>query len=156
MNTTTTNRKPFFYDVTLRDGNQALRHPRNLHEKEKVFGQLLKLGVQGIEVGYAGASEMDFASVEHLARIAPEDVVIASLARAVPRDIELAGQAVQAARRPRIHTFIGLSPFAMENVLRMPPAQVAQKAVDAVKLCREALGGRGDVQFSAEHFGDSM
>ena len=58
---TTARRRPFFYDVTLRDGNQALRNPWNVDEKEKVFRQLLKLGVQGIEVGYAGASEMDFA-----------------------------------------------------------------------------------------------
>jgi 2-isopropylmalate synthase len=153
---TSNGRRPFFYDVTLRDGNQALRNPWNLHEKEKVFRQLLKLGVQGIEVGYAGASPMDFASVEHLARLAPKDVVVASLARAVPRDIEMAGRAILHAPRPRIHTFIGLSPFAMENVLRMEPAKVAQKAVESVALCKSVLGGKGDVQFSAEHFGDSM
>jgi 2-isopropylmalate synthase len=149
-------RRPFFYDVTLRDGNQALRNPWDLHEKEKVFRQLLKLGVQGIEVGYAGASDMDFESVVHLARLAPKDVVVASLARAVPRDIEMAGKAIIHAHRPRIHTFIGLSPFAMENVLRMPPEKVAQKAVESVALCKAMLDGKGDVQFSAEHFGDSM
>ena len=30
-------RKPFFYDVTLRDGNQALKKPWNTKEKEAVF-----------------------------------------------------------------------------------------------------------------------
>jgi 2-isopropylmalate synthase len=149
-------RRPFFYDVTLRDGNQALRQPWNVQEKEKVFRQLLKLGVQGIEAGYAGASDLDFEAVSHLATLAPADVVFSSLARAVPRDIERAAAAVRAAPRPRIHTFIGLSPFAMENVLRMPPEKVAQKAVEAVAMCRDMLEGRGDVQFSAEHFGDSM
>jgi 2-isopropylmalate synthase len=153
---TSNGRRPFFYDVTLRDGNQALRHPWNLHEKEKVFRQLLKLGVQGIEAGYAGASDMDFGAVSHLAKLAPGDVVFSSLARAVPRDIERAAAAARAAPRPRIHTFIGLSPFAMENVLRMPPEKVAQKAVEAVALCKDMLEERGDVQFSAEHFGDSV
>lgn len=156
---TSNGRRPFFYDVTLRDGNQALRQPWNVEEKEKVFRQLLKLGVQGIEIGYAGASDLDFASVEHLARIARDEdvkVVLASLARAVPRDIEKAAEAIRHAPNPRIHTFIGLSPFAMENVLRMPPEKVAQKAVEAVTLCREMLDGKGDVQFSAEHFGDSV
>ncbi len=156
---TSNGRRPFFYDVTLRDGNQALRHPWNVDEKEQVFRQLLKLGVQGIEVGYAGASDLDFASVEHLARIARDEdvkVVLASLARAVPRDIEKAAEAIRHAPNPRIHTFIGLSPFAMENVLRMPPEKVAQKAVEAVALCRDLLDGKGDVQFSAEHFGDSV
>ena len=50
---------PFFYDVTLRDGNQALARPWNTQEKERVFDQLIKLGVDGIEVGFAGASDMD-------------------------------------------------------------------------------------------------
>ncbi len=153
---TSNGRRPFFYDVTLRDGNQALRQPWNVEEKEKVFRQLLKLGVQGIEAGYAGASDLDFEAVSHLAQLAPANVVFSSLARAVPRDIERAAEAVRAAPRPRIHTFIGLSPFAMENVLRMPPEKVAQKAVEAVALCKDLLDGRGDVQFSAEHFGDSV
>jgi 2-isopropylmalate synthase len=38
----------------------------------------------------------------------------------------------------------------------MPPAKVAQKAVEAVALCKAVLEGRGTVQFSAEHFGDSV
>lgn len=147
-------RRPFFYDVTLRDGNQALRQPWNQAEKEKVFRQLLKLGVQGIEVGYAGASEMDFEACRHLARIAPENTVISSLARAVPRDIERAFEAVKEAHRPRIHTFITTSLHNMEHVLRMSPAQVKQRAVDSVALIRDKFKDKGSVQFSAEHFGD--
>ena len=149
-------RRPFFYDVTLRDGNQALRHPWNVQEKERVFRQLLKLGVQGIEVGYAGASELDFAAVEHLARMSPKDVVISSLARTVPRDIERAWEAVKHAPNPRIHTFITTSEYNMEHVLRMKPDQVQKRAVDSVALIRNLMGGRGSIQFSAEHFGDCM
>ncbi len=150
------NRKPFFYDVTLRDGNQALKNPWNLHEKELVFRQLLKLGVQGIEVGFSGASDMDFAACEHLAKLAPDHVVISGLARAVERDIVMVWEAVKHAPQPRIHTFLATSPFNMENVLRMTPAQVKERAVKAITLCRKAMGGRGTIQFSAEHFGDSM
>lgn len=149
-----TGRKPFFYDVTLRDGNQALRQPWNLAEKEQVFKQLLKLGVQGIEVGFAGASEMDFEACTHLAKMAPDDVVISSLARAVPRDIERAWEAVKYAKQPRIHTFITTSTHNMEHVLRMSPQEVKKRAVEAITLIREKMGGRGSIQFSAEHFGD--
>jgi 2-isopropylmalate synthase len=150
-------RKPFFYDVTLRDGNQALARPWNLAEKERVFRQLLKLGVQGIEVGFAGASEMDFEACAHLAKIAAAEspqTVIASLARAVKNDLEKAAEAVLHAPNPRIHTFIALSPFTMENVLRMEPAKVKEKAVEAVAYAKKLLGPQGSVQFSAEHFGD--
>jgi 2-isopropylmalate synthase len=148
-------RKPFFYDVTLRDGNQALRQPWNLQEKEQVFRQLLKLGVQGIEVGFSGASEMDFAACEHLAKLAPDNVVIAGLARCVERDIQMVWDAIKYAAQPRIHTFLAMSPFTMENVLRMPPEKVRERAVNAVRFAKQVMGGKGTVQFSAEHFGDS-
>lgn len=154
MSTTEKTRRPFFYDVTLRDGNQALRNPWNLNEKELVFRQLLKLGVQGIEVGFSGASDMDFAACEHLAKLAPDNVVISGLARAVERDIVMVWEAVKHAAQPRIHTFLATSPFNMENVLRMSPSQVKAKAVNAVTICKKAMGGRGTIQFSAEHFGD--
>jgi 2-isopropylmalate synthase len=153
--TPATQKKPFFYDVTLRDGNQALRHPWNLQEKEVVFRQLLKLGVQGIEVGFSGASEMDFAACEHLAKLAPDNVVISGLARCVERDINMVWEAIQHAAQPRIHTFLATSPFNMENVLRMSPAQVKDRAVKAIATCRKVMGGKGTIQFSAEHFGDS-
>ncbi|MGL1901263.1 MAG: 2-isopropylmalate synthase [Fibrobacterales bacterium] len=147
---------PFFYDVTLRDGNQALARPWNLQEKEKVFNQLLKLGVQGIEVGFAGASDMDFAACEHLAKLAPSNVVISGLARAVERDIQKVWDAIQHADKPRIHTFIATSPFNMKNVLKMEPEKVKDIAVSAVSFAKKIMGGKGEVQFSCEHFGDCI
>ena len=145
---------PFFYDVTLRDGNQALARPWNTQEKERVFDQLIKLGVDGIEVGFAGASDMDFEACEFLAKKAPDHVVISGLARAVKSDILKVYEAVKFAAQPRIHTFIATSPLSMENVLRMPPEKVKQKAIDAVSYAKSLVGDRGTVQFSAEHFGD--
>ena len=32
-------RQPFFYDITLRDGNQSLKKPWNIKEKEFIFVQ---------------------------------------------------------------------------------------------------------------------
>ena len=65
----TETRKPFFYDVTLRDGNQALPKPWNNAQKKDVYLLLLKLGVQGAEVGFPASSEMDFESVMELAKL---------------------------------------------------------------------------------------
>ena len=36
-------KQPFFYDVTLRDGNQALKKPWNTQEKEVIFNKLIEL-----------------------------------------------------------------------------------------------------------------
>ncbi|MEW5692085.1 MAG: 2-isopropylmalate synthase LeuA2 [Candidatus Hydrogenedentota bacterium] len=146
---------PFFYDVTLRDGNQALKKPWNTGEKEKVFLKLVNLGVQGIEVGFSGASEMDFEACEHLANIAPGDVVISGLARTLESDIQKVYDSIRNAKKPRIHTFIALSPFSMKFVLKRQPKDVQKIAVEACAFARELLGKKGSVQFSAEHFGDS-
>lgn len=148
-------RSPFFYDITLRDGNQALRNPWNTREKETIFHLLLELGVQGIEVGFSGASEMDFEACAALSAIAPDDVVISGLARSMQYDIDKVAEAIVEAPRQRIHTFIAMSPFNMENVLRKSPEDVARIAVDAVTMAHTHMSPRGgDVQFSAEHFGD--
>lgn len=84
---------PFFMDVTLRDGNQALRKPWDLDQKETIFKQLLKLGVQGIEVGFASSNSQEFKACSHLSSIAPDNVVISSLSRAVEKEIETSWKA---------------------------------------------------------------
>ena len=41
-------RQPFFYDITLRDGNQSLKKPWNLKEKEFIFNKLVDFAVQAV------------------------------------------------------------------------------------------------------------
>ena len=151
-----TKRKPFFYDVTLRDGNQALRKPWNLAEKETIFRQLIKLGVQAVEVGFASASESDFKSCEHLAKIAPENVVISSLSRAKKHEIEISWNAIKHANKPRLHIVYPVSSFAIKNMLKISNEQVIKNVVEAVSYAREFAGNKGSVQFSGEHFGDCL
>lgn len=147
-------KQPFFYDVTLRDGNQALKKPWNTQEKEIIFNKLLELGVQGIEVGFSGASDMDFEACKYLADRAPDNVVISGLARAVKSDIDKVAEAIKNAPRPRIHTFIAMNPLGLEYVLKKPLTEVTQIAVEAVKYAKSVLPSHGEVQFSVEHFGD--
>ena len=146
-------RKPFFYDVTLRDGNQALRKPWNQEEKEIIFNQLIELGVQGIEIGFPASSEMDFESCKKLAQKAPKDVVVSVLARAVESDIKKAAQAVQYAKKPRIHTFIAMNPQGLKHVLKKDIHTVTQTAIEAVKNAKKLLP-HCEIEFSVEHFGD--
>jgi 2-isopropylmalate synthase len=147
-------RNPFFFDVTLRDGNQSLKKPWNTYEKEIIFKILLDIGVQAVEVGFSGASDMDFEACQHLASIAPDDVVVCALARAMERDIDKVAEALKAAPKPRIHTFIAMSPFNMKYVLQKDPKDIRKISVDAVKYARSLMGTKGEVQFSVEHFGD--
>lgn len=149
--------KPFFYDITLRDGNQALKKPWNTQEKEIIFNKLLELGVQGIEVGFSGASDMDFEACKYLADRAHaqnENVVISGLARAVKFDIDKVAQAVKHAPKPRIHTFIAMNPIGLEHVLKKSISDVTKIATNAVAHAKSILPPHGEVQFSIEHFGD--
>lgn len=149
--------KPFFYDITLRDGNQALKKPWNTHEKEIIFNKLLELGVQGIEVGFSGASDMDFEACKYLADRAQaqnKNVVISGLARAVNTDIQKVADAIKHAPKPRIHIFIAMNPIGLEHVLKKPLSEVKKIAADAVAYAKSILPPHGEVQFSIEHFGD--
>lgn len=149
-------KQPFFYDITLRDGNQSLKKPWNTKEKEIIFNHLVELGIQGVEVGFSAASDMDFEACNYLAKIAPDNVVISGLARAIESDIIKVADAINVCNRPRIHTFIAMSPFNMKYVLNKNPNDVQKIAVDAVEFAKKTLGEKGEVQFSVEHFGDCM
>ena len=147
-------RVPFFYDITLRDGNQSLKKPWNTNEKEIIFNHLVELGIQGVEVGFAAASEMDFEACSKLAQIAPDNVVISALARCVENDIIKAAESIKTAEKQRVHTFIAMSPFNMEYVLNKSPQEVRKQAIEGVTFARKIMGKKGEVQFSVEHFGD--
>ena len=147
-------RLPFFYDTTLRDGNQALKKPWNTQEKVEVFNHLINLGVQAVEVGFAAASDMDYEACTALSSVADEKTVISALARAVENDIIKASESIKAAPKKRVHTFIAMSEFNMKYVLNKTPNEVQKTAVEAVEFAKKCIGKDGEVQFSVEHFGD--
>ena len=97
---------------------------------------------------------MDFEACSRLAQIAPDNIVISGLARAIEKDIIKVAQAIEPANKPRIHTFIAMSPFNMQYVLNKTPEQVRKIAIEAVEFAKKTIGKRGEVQFSVEHFGD--
>ena len=148
--------KPFFYDITLRDGNQSLKKPWSLEEKLFIFDKIVALGSPAVEIGFPASSDMDFNSCKILAQRA-NNVLVSVLARANKNDIDKAISAVKAAKKPRLHTFITLSPFHMEHVLNKTPDVVAELAINAVDYGYKNLlkeNKDGDVEFSVEHFGD--
>lgn len=148
------NRQPYFYDITLRDGNQALKKPWNTEEKEIIFKKLIELNVQAVEIGFAGASDMDFDACKYLAEIAPEHIVASALARTVERDIKFAAESIKNASIPRIHTFVAMNPLGLKYVLKKPLKEIKKIAVDSVSYAKSLLPKNGQVQFSVEHFGD--
>ena len=146
--------KPLFYDITLRDGNQSLKKPWNLKEKLSIFDNIVNLGIKAVEIGFPASSPMDFEACQTLANKADENTRVSVLARAHKNDIDKALESIENAKKSRIHTFITLSPFHMENVLNKKPDVVAQSAIDAVEYIKKNIGKTTDIEFSVEHFGD--
>jgi 2-isopropylmalate synthase len=134
------------FDTTLRDGEQAPGCSMQLDEKIEIAKALEKLKVDIIEAGFAVISPGDFESVKSVAQII-KDCTVASLARAVKKDIDAAYEAVKVAVSPRIHTFLATSPLHMQYKLKMTEDRVLEVIKESVSYAKKYVG---DVEFSAE------
>lgn len=141
--------KVYIFDTTLRDGEQALTSSLSVDQKIRIARQLAKLNVDIIEAGFPISSPGDFESVSTIAKEI-KGPVICGLARLTEKDIITCGKALQRAKRPRIHTFVGTSAIHMEKKLRKTNDEVIEMASRAIKLCRKFCD---DVEFSPEDAG---
>jgi 2-isopropylmalate synthase len=134
------------FDTTLRDGEQSPGASMNLEEKIKIALLLEEMGVDVIEAGFPIASNGDFEAVREVSKLVKNSTVC-GLSRAGRMDIDRAWEAVQHAKRPRIHTFISTSPLHMKFKLQMEPEQVHQAVIDSVTHARNLCD---DVEWSCE------
>jgi 2-isopropylmalate synthase len=142
--------KVYIFDTTLRDGEQSPGASMNTEEKLEIARQLVRLGVDIIEAGFPISSPGDFESVRRIGDEVGDACIVCGLSRAVPKDIEVAADALKTAKRPRIHTGIGVSESHLQDKLRISQDEALERAVSAVKLAR---GFVGDVEFYAEDAG---
>jgi len=134
------------FDTTLRDGEQAPGCSMNLEEKLAVARQLELLGVDCIEAGFAISSAGDFESVKRIAQTV-KGCTVASLCRAMEKDIDASYEALRQAVSPRIHIFIATSDLHMRYKLKKSAPEVLATSVEMV---RYAKGKVSDVEFSCE------
>jgi 2-isopropylmalate synthase len=144
------NEKVHIFDTTLRDGEQSPGASMNTGEKLEIARQLVRLGVDVIEAGFPASSPGDFESVTRIGLEVGDACVVCGLSRAVPADIETAAEALKSAKRPRIHTGIGVSESHLRDKLRISKDEAVERAVRAVKLARTFVD---DVEFYAEDAG---
>ena len=134
----------YIFDTTLRDAEQTPGASLTVREKLEVAHQLARLKVDIIEAGFPVSSNEDFEAVRHIGQEVAGPV-ICGLSRAVPKDIERAGEALGDAPRPRIHTFIGTSDIHLAGQLRKGREEVLKMAVAAVEQAKSYCD---DVEFS--------
>ena len=90
--------KIIIFDTTLRDGEQCPGASMNINEKLEIARQLSALGVDVIEAGFPISSPGDFESVMRVAKEI-NGPSICALARAIPKDIDAAYNAVRHSKR---------------------------------------------------------
>ena len=143
--------KLIIFDTTLRDGEQSPGASMTKDEKIRIAKILEKMRVDVIEAGFAIASTGDFDAVKAVAK-AVKDSTVCSLARALDKDIDRAGEAIKNTNSPRIHTFIATSDIHMKMKLDMSPDEVVSQAVRSVK---RATKFTDNIEFSPEDAGRS-
>ena len=145
-------RKIDIFDTTLRDGETSPAPPPDTEEKLVVARQLLRMKVDVIEAGFPISSHGDFESVRRIAELAGDDATVVGLTRAVEKDIDRAAEALKYAKRPRIHTGLGVSPSHLHDKLRITEDQCLERAEHCVRYAKKYMN---DVQFYAEDAGRS-
>ena len=137
------------FDTTLRDGEQVPGCKLDSREKLAIARQLERLGVDVIEAGFAISSPGDFESIVEISKAVREPTICA-LSRAVEKDIVAAAESLKSAKRPRIHTGIGVSDSHVLHKLRTTHDKIVERATACVTLAKTFVE---DVEFYAEDAG---
>ncbi|MFL2584610.1 MAG: 2-isopropylmalate synthase [Flavobacteriaceae bacterium] len=141
--------KVHIFDTTLRDGEQVPGCKLNTQQKLHIATRLDELGVDVIEAGFPISSPGDFHSVEEISKVVT-NASVCGLTRAVQKDIDVAAQALQHAKHPRIHTGIGTSDSHIKHKFNSSREKIIERAVGAVKHSKQYVE---DIEFYAEDAG---
>lgn len=143
-----TNRVEIF-DTTLRDGEQVPGCKLDTKNKLIIAQRLDQLGVDVLEAGFPISSPGDFNSVVEVAKLV-KNARVCGLSRAVEKDIKIAAEALQHAKKARIHTGIGTSDSHIKYKFNATRELVLERAVRAVSYAKTFVE---DVEFYAEDAG---
>jgi 2-isopropylmalate synthase len=136
----------FFFDTTLRDGEQSPGCTMHHDEKLRMAHQLNHLGVDTIEAGFAIASEGDADSIRRIAKEV-KGPRICSLSRATKEDLEAAARALEPAQKNRIHIFLATSDLHLSAKLNITREQCLERAHNSVSRGAQLVD---QIEFSAE------
>ncbi len=145
---------PIWCSTDLRDGNQALVNPMDIHRKRRFFALLIELGFEEIEVGFPAASKMDFDFVRTLIEedLIPDGVTVAVLTQARPELIERTFESIDGARNAIVHLYNSTSVTQRRVVFRLDRAGITELAVKGAEMCRRLAGDGVRFEYSPESF----
>src|ERR671937_1197024 len=151
-------RAPTWCSVDLRDGNQALIDPMDIHRKRRLFNLLVAIGFKQIEVGFPAASQPDYDFVRLLIEedIVPDDVTIQVLTQAREELIERTFVSLVGARRAIVHLYNSTSTVQRRVVFGLERAGIVRVAVGGAEqfqaLASHLPGTQLTFEYSPESF----
>lgn len=134
--------KAYFFDTTLRDGEQTPGISFTHEEKLSIARTLDDLGIDVIEAGFPVISEGDFTACRDISNLGLDSEII-GLARMNKGDIDK----VIEANMDSIHVFIATSDLHMTEKLKMTPEEVIESIGEHVSYAKDHYD---EVLFSAE------
>jgi isopropylmalate/homocitrate/citramalate synthase len=134
--------KVFFFDTTLRDGEQTPGITFSLKEKHLIAQALDEVGIDVIEGGFPVISDGDFECCKTIAKLGLSSEVI-GLARCNQEDID----AVIKADMDSIHVFIATSDLHLREKLKLTREEVLNQITESVSYAKSHYD---IVEFSAE------
>ncbi len=142
-----------FTDTTLRDGEQTPGVHFNKQHKIDIAKQIAKCGADVVEAGFPASSAGDFAAVQAVAQLSNDDrmnnATVSALARLTKSDIDRAAEALESAKRKRLHIFIATSDIHLEHKLRKTRAQILNEISEMTKYA-SSLNLFDEIEFSPE------
>lgn len=128
-------RKLTILDTTLRDGEQAPGNEMKPETKLELFRAIDSTGVDYIEAGFPSASPADFEVVRETAR-APRQARLCAFARAVPKDIDRALEALGGQPNVQLELLLTGSEIHVHHKRRSTPEAIFKETRDAVAYAR--------------------
>lgn len=148
---------PRWCSVDLRDGNQALVRPMDVHQKLVYFDTLVRLGFKEIEIGFPSASDTEFRFNRQLVdtgRI-PGDVCPQVLTQAREHLIKRTFESLSGYPQAIVHLYNSTSELQRRVVFNLPPKEIIAMAVRGTNLVKEEAARTATkitFQYSPESF----
>jgi len=149
---------PIWCSVDLRDGNQALVNPMDVHRKRRLFELLVRMGFKEIEVGFPASSQPDFDFVRMLIEqdMIPEDVAIQVLTQSREELIERTIESLRGARRAIVHLYNSTSELQRRVVFRLDRAGIRDIAVTGARQVKALVAGLQGTDVTFEYSPESF
>lgn len=148
---------PVWCSVDLRDGNQALIDPMQVHEKIEMFKYLIKLGFKEIEIGFPAASQIEFDFLRRLieGNMIPDDVRVQVLTQCREELIDRTFESIKGCKEAIVHIYNSTSTLQRDVVFNMSKEEIidiAVKGTQMVKERTEKFDGKIILEYSPESF----